>query len=382
MDFILWRYYRKKLVQIYRNREDFYPEETISTGPNSSSSVSRTFECWHYTSMKSLINIFKDYIESKDDAINSFNLYASNIRFMNDSQEFEDGKSLYQSQVSKSNYKRAYKKMNYNADAYIISFCENGDLLSQWRGYGKESGISFCFNEKIAMYQTYSEKTSEGKTENKTSFNDAYTKPLPVIYNDDNKIEYFRKLEKLLNPCDKHEESHLDILGALFIPYCKNKSFFEEREQRLVFYTTDGIVSKKGNTISFNYVYNTFGEYVKPALNVNIKRRNANSPFNYSNEKEPEEPLITKMIVGPGANQHIVFNTLIHVFDKKNRDNYVFLNEGEEIIQNRPEDKIDETSIVYDRRVHRIRCSDNFERDVYKCSNGLIIMKSANPYRS
>lgn len=385
MEFEQWNNYKMFLSEIYNQRSTFYVN---FKKPSSTNNDKRKFECWHYTSIKSLTNIFKSFIDSDSNEINSFNLFASNIRFMNDSQEYEDGRKLFLDKVSKLAINHQNTVTNYNADAYIISFCEKGDLLSQWRGYGNESGVSFCFLENNATYKTYTRKDKAGKEMD--PFPDVYTKPLPVIYDNDDKTKYFKKLQKLLDPKFNCAVSHIELLGPLFIPFCKNSHFFEENEQRLIFYTTHDLLTEPDCTASFDYVYNTFGKNVKPALNVTVNRKSSDLIKNYFKYEKVDDPLISRMIVGPGYNQQIIFNMLIHIFDKKNRDNYMFYaekNSNDEkdvkLSQNiKKSSPLTEATIKYDREPHIITCDDGVERVAYKCSNGLLIMKSAIPFRS
>lgn len=37
-------------------------------------------------------------------------------------------------------------------DTYVVSFCESGDLLSQWRGYSPDNGYAIEFDtEEVAL---------------------------------------------------------------------------------------------------------------------------------------------------------------------------------------------------------------------------------------
>ena len=386
-----WKYLSSKINQIFQEK--------------SNNPLAGKIEYWHYTSMDAILNIFRDYIDSSENSIDCFNLYASHIRFMNDSEEYNDGERFFRSCISKhklKNYISSYDNAGINA--YVISFCENGDLLSQWKWYGQNSGISFCFNANTASYNTY-ERIDRAKNTNllkaETSSNmispfyESFTKPLPVWYSENDKKDYFDFLIKKIlvahNNGIQIDKSNLDLLAYLFIPYCKNESFSEETERRLVFFDYD-----QGNpkTFEFNYVYNKGSNGVtKPALNVKIRHIKENEKHRFSKYTSTPryEPLISKMIVGPGYNQHLVFNCLIHIFD---RDAYNFQPDKTQINNTTKRSKHEkevytEDTIPTDNKAHYFTYihkhngkESEVETEAYKCSNGLLIIKSAIPFRS
>lgn len=98
---------------------------------------------YHYTTAKGLVGM----LETK-------RLWATNSRFMNDPTEIEyatelvrrvaiseigkgDSKSLTRLKRDILKYLNEYEKA---ARVYVTCFCEQGDLLSQWRGYGAVGG--------------------------------------------------------------------------------------------------------------------------------------------------------------------------------------------------------------------------------------------------
>lgn len=106
---------------------------------------------YHYTD----INGFMGIMQNKE-------LWATNTKFLNDKHECIECLRLGQeitkefSEACTDNSKQ-YLRHFYNIiqdridqgsdqDIYSISFCKEGDLLSQWRGYGKKGGISIGFN--------------------------------------------------------------------------------------------------------------------------------------------------------------------------------------------------------------------------------------------
>src|SRR5580698_8671217 len=91
---------------------------------------------YHYTTTEGLLGI----IESKE-------LWATNILFLNDTSELVDAFKLFASELEANPIKLGERKgwlqtmilpslETAEVDHFVVSFCENGDLLSQWRAYG------------------------------------------------------------------------------------------------------------------------------------------------------------------------------------------------------------------------------------------------------
>jgi len=97
---------------------------------------------YHYTTREGLLGITETRA-----------LWVSNIRYLNDSREFtaatEIALSVLESLISavvdaeeKSalvEFRPWLTSLNDQAQSYVFSFSEDGDLLSQWRGYSKPS---------------------------------------------------------------------------------------------------------------------------------------------------------------------------------------------------------------------------------------------------
>lgn len=121
------------------------------------------------------------------------NIFATNIRYMNDSQEYINGlKELYnlsqnenlvrewikqeqldenlwnklQNVFTSQNLEENKQEMEY----YSISFCKKNDLLSQWAIYAKESGVSIKMNfeEQERVYNFFTNSDDE-KSDNKNN---------------------------------------------------------------------------------------------------------------------------------------------------------------------------------------------------------------------
>lgn len=105
--------------------------------------VQRPKILYHYTTAQGLLGVLE-----------SGRLWATNSRFMNDTSEIGYATTLFRDVVTTEVEKFQSPKLGklqktvigwldeYEKDAkvYVACFCMNGDLLSQWRGYGAAGG--------------------------------------------------------------------------------------------------------------------------------------------------------------------------------------------------------------------------------------------------
>jgi hypothetical protein len=189
---------------------------------------------YHYTSRNGFLEIVKNH-----------KLWATNILYLNDSEEFQYVFNLLKEILPSCDNRRignrksfiekvhiGINKINRLIDKwpkYVVSFSEKPDLLSQWRGYcGSGSGICIGFNRKhllrvdkaigISLRQCEYRKTVQTKTI-KTLLNNYFSKINEAgVEEDDIRMHvasFFREL---------FDES----------PFFKHPSFREEKEWRLV----------------------------------------------------------------------------------------------------------------------------------------------------
>lgn len=98
---------------------------------------------YHYTSFEAFLNIVKNK-----------SIWVTESRYLNDSTEFRYGfdlaEDVYNNQTDKSDAARWFFE---NADrelyTYIFSLSKQGDLLSQWRAYCPDGGVSIGFDAKM-----------------------------------------------------------------------------------------------------------------------------------------------------------------------------------------------------------------------------------------
>lgn len=101
---------------------------------------------YHYTTPEGLLGIVRDK-----------SLFGTHCSFLNDSLEIVRGKQLV-AEVIDEYFDRAEQPIKValsifrgapidrNLDLYAACFCKQGDLLSQWRAYGKTGGYALAFN--------------------------------------------------------------------------------------------------------------------------------------------------------------------------------------------------------------------------------------------
>lgn len=167
---------------------------------------------WHYTSLPVLFDILDG---------NEF--WASNVRFSNDMME---ERILMLDDMD-------------TRDDYIVCFCAEGDMLSQWRGYCHNGGaaIKLYFN----FPQVYSILCRDFDISGEYEIYE--NTPLPVVY-----LESNVHVKNLRNEIQKEIANIKGCLNEIkiedILPYLKNGCFFEERESRLVFSNINENLSK------------------------------------------------------------------------------------------------------------------------------------------
>ena len=196
---------------------------------------------FHYTTPIGLLGISQ-----------SKKIWATDLRFLNDKKEFQHSlditHSILEGFFKVDDNPKKLKGLNYdfiehlrinlgkkwNPEVYVASFTEEGDLLSQWRGYCPNGGFSIGFN--YGLLSRIAEK------------HDSFL--LPCVY--DFKIQTKILEELLLSHSKKYDESIKDndqiksdelahsisneFIISLFAlaPMLKHESFKEEKEWRIV----------------------------------------------------------------------------------------------------------------------------------------------------
>lgn len=282
---------------------------------------------YHYTD----INGFKGILENHC-------FWASNIRFMNDSEEFEDGLSLCNNVIDsllgdeKNEENRKYFNVlrtvlnkDYagrisnefsNNDIFVICFCTNGDLLSQWRGYGKGSGISIGFDASSLWGLNFADKTVYDTIINDKKEANLQTIPTflrgmlkRVVYDKTEKISIIKEIidiglkSEFPNPSSKAEANAEGVASALkpLIPLFKNSSFEEEKECRFIWHF--GKLSKGNPKIFFREKNAILLPYIQLKM------------LDYNSMALKYLP-IKDIVVGPGKNQNHTIESIKYFLNK------------------------------------------------------------------
>lgn len=197
---------------------------------------------FHYTDTAGLLGILQE----------EPNLWASDVRFMNDAQELiyaqdavVDGIRTMSSPTLREDHwahelgERAvltfekYKGFVLdgvaagNLGVYVVCFCESGDLLSQWRGYGKNEGYVIEFradalqegHKDIGAYPEATGLFPVGYGEE--AVNDGVTRAIAAV-----------ELFNLNHPGVKASYKALTV--AAILATIKHPGFSEEQEWRLI----------------------------------------------------------------------------------------------------------------------------------------------------
>lgn len=185
---------------------------------------------YHYTDLNGL----KGIIESNS-------LWATNFRFLNDAAELEHGANALKNALlylkdelgkDKTDFilreLQTYRSRSFR-DTFNISFCQEPDLLSQWRGYGAFQGVCLEFDSlELAEKLDFTGCEYVGNSV-------FYTKPGATL-------EAKREIISFLGENDFFEKSvnvpNYELVGAnellqKLVPFFKDDGFRDEKEFRI-----------------------------------------------------------------------------------------------------------------------------------------------------
>lgn len=222
---------------------------------------------YHYTSRE----VFWMIMESES-------FLARHIMFSNDYEENMIGRKKIANAMGKD------ESWLTEADAlpFMICFCEEDDLLSQWRGYAKEGvALEFDFSKGLygqsggfSSYYCYTivnNDSDRGYISRNMKGEDvivgAIASPYSVIYVkdgeevDDNIVEKIKRIKK-----DAKDNRQQYAVGM--IPYIKNQKFTEEKEYRLIFDMKQIIPEPQQDLLKQKYVYLDVNGVKKPNIRV------------------------------------------------------------------------------------------------------------------
>lgn len=202
--------------------------------------------CYHYTPLESFWKI-----------IESDTFRATHVRFSNDDEEYTQGRNIIRKIVDSGQTKPT--------DCYVICFCHEPNILSQWREYaqiGVSIGMDFSRTQYFSILQNNWSKEILKLTAEKHQIIPSV--PIDVLYskckcassrdhevcprncsqrspdkynfiNGEDQHFTFRHLKKLYDTNKREGGYELNSKYLSLVPYIKHADFKEEKEARLIF---------------------------------------------------------------------------------------------------------------------------------------------------
>lgn len=311
-----------------------YIESMISFDDIEEFSVSDKDKYYHYAS----VDAVKSILQHKDQV---YTMWASHLSFLNDWEEFENGRELifcvlekfiknnlgennnpenvlFQQTVEKFLREARFADKDicidgeiiFSRNIFVLCFCQEENSLNQWKYYGKESGIALEFNLGECEYLGI----ICGEPESYVT-----QKPYKVIYDD---ITKKKVLERLVNKMyqeflENQEDKQRALLHSLadmygLCPLFKHRDFKDEQECRLLFRPVyNDNQHDVRELVKYRKRDGILLPYMEVGLHVNKKSDNS-------------QPLIKNIIIGPGENQQLLYQSIRHfalytgVFDDYN----------------------------------------------------------------
>lgn len=314
----------------------------------------------HYTDLNGFLGIFKPWIEEKE---KKCILYAGNIRYMNDFSEYNFGMECIENIINMrglnkdikervgATLKNIQKNNSEYSKIYTISFCGDDDLLSQWKYYGKDSGIAIEFDLKNCEW-SWMDNLKEN-----TKSDDTYIRmpSIDVIYNNHQNV-LAKLIRNYYNEFRQIGKNHIaDVIVKALIPICKDKYFEEERETRTIFWPING------KDYETKIKYRTTRGLIVPYFECSIKSTLGGFP-------------VKSIVIGPGMEQNRIFNAVIQIVEGNDAAYYYFeIDEEKKLEKKKPKEAKEGSFFKCDE--------DNKVRIAYKSRKGIIIKKSEGPFR-
>ncbi len=224
---------------------------------------------YHYTSQSGLLGI-----------INSNKIWASHLLYLNDSTEFKYATDLMRKTIHSlpdstlpKIAKDAFTELSQDLEnivaeqfgVYVFSLSEDGDLLSQWRGYCPENfGFSIGFNQDVIKNILTDPNVKLGQCIYDPELHDGIIfQILKKVIEETNRLA--KELGEVKDP-DKEAEK-LEVFQAKIIrtfarplkiiaPLLKSETFKEEREWRLILFANNSnnfMKHREGNNCLIPY---------------------------------------------------------------------------------------------------------------------------------
>lgn len=236
-------------------------------------------------------------------------LFASHFLFLNDEEELFQGikciKNTFNEAIKNAQAQEVKSRLEYynsileslnsncleNAPNYfILCFCSEGNLLTQWEWYGKDCGISIEFDLENCLM--------EGNmiVQDNVVISPFQIYPHKIMYTDTEKNNAIKKLSTFLIP-NEYRADDFVLLSLITAAHMKHVSFQNEKESRLLLAPMykRGINCNKPLSL---IKYRETNGIIKPYIEVHLKH------------KEKGKQPIKSVTVGPGHNQRLVYNAI------------------------------------------------------------------------
>jgi len=160
-----------------------------------------------------------------------------------------------------------------DSENFVISFCPNGDLLSQWRGYSRgQYGVAMGFEYKNLISFT-------------TPRDNEYLFPKKVIYDYEVQKNIITEILDIGVQHIEYKGLDLHIIPEeiartikWIIPLFKDSSFSEEQEWRII--TTNFNESEGDHAVNFRVRENVILPFVSLPLRKEMRDEHENLPIN------------------------------------------------------------------------------------------------------
>lgn len=286
--------------------------------------VSGNEKFFHYAS----IDAVKSILAHKKQ---TYTMWASHLAYLNDWEEFENGRKLIFHVLKKylknnlketGNYEdtlfrqivekflQAAQIANedicidgeifFSRNIFVLCFCQERNSLNQWKYYGKESGIALELNLGQCEYMGIICDEPERSI---------LQKPYKVIYDDKKKEEILSRFvirmhSEFLKNHDDKERTLLHSLADMYglCPLFKHKDFKDEKECRLLFRP---LYNENDKDVRKLVKYRKRDGILLPYLEIGM---HTNKDSNTSDMC----PLINNIIIGPGENQKLLYKSIRH----------------------------------------------------------------------
>jgi hypothetical protein len=236
---------------------------------------------YHYTTQAGIIGI-----------LDGQSIWMTQLRFLNDEQEFHHAVTLLKEKIesrietapdeaTRTTLKRMHKEFEtgfWHSSVCVCSFCEDGDSLTQWRGYGgPTSGFSIGFFSEFWRRKDVGRKPGEESPE----FLSYHL--VACLYDDADKDMVLGKLIDIVvgESTPESLSSNFTSYVHMIAPTLKHRAFESEQEWRLMTNSIDFRQLKTRPGTSMLIPYYDFGI----------------GPFERDNKPVPG--IISKVVIGP-----------------------------------------------------------------------------------